>query len=48
MSFPLFLGGLMVGAVLVAAARQYVAARGKNSRIELGVQQPSKPRCDCP
>lgn len=44
MTFPLFVGALVVGAVIVAVARQHLAARNNNSRIELGVKQPSKPR----
>lgn len=47
MTLPLVLGVLLVGAVIVAAARQYVAGHNKNGRIELGVKQPSKPHCDC-
>lgn len=43
MTLPLVLGGLMVAAVILAAAKHIAAARSNNGPIELGVKQPSKP-----
>jgi len=34
--------------VILAAAKRVAAARSHSGPIELGVKQPSKPRCDCP
>ncbi len=47
MVLPLLLGGLLVAAVVVATARQYLAGRSSNDPIELGVKNTSKPRCNC-
>ncbi len=47
MVLPLLLGGLILAAVVVATARQYLAGRHNNGPIELGVKQPSKPHCNC-
>ncbi len=43
----LLLGGLIVAAVAVATARQYLAGRSSNDPIELGVKNTSKPHCNC-
>ncbi len=47
MILALLLGGLIVAAVVVATARQYLAGRNNNGPVELGVNNSSKPRCNC-
>ncbi len=47
MIIPLLFGALLVGAVIVAGAKHFMAERGGNRPIGLDVKPTSKPGCNC-